>query len=75
MKTPTPGFSLEVYGAKAAKAPRSLHGWTKLGAIARTTRKTSLALAGNRSRHLLLWITSLPPGGGAVKISEVRLRA
>ena len=28
-----------------------------------------------RSRYLLLWITSLPPGGGAVKISEVRLGA
>jgi hypothetical protein len=29
---------------------------------------------GDRYRHLLLWVTSLPPGGGPVKVAEVRLR-
>jgi hypothetical protein len=75
LKTPTPGFALAVYGASRKRVPRSLDGWTRLGAKASVTRKTNLALGGNRYRHLLLWITSLPPGGGAVKVSEVRLRA
>jgi hypothetical protein len=77
LKTPTPGFALEVYGAKGTRAPHSLDGWMRLGAKATVKRNTRVPLdaARNRYRHLLLWITSLPPGGGAVKVSEVRLRA
>ena len=77
LKTPTPGFAIEVYGAKGTRAPHSLDGWTRLGVKATVKRNTRVALdaARNRYRHLLLWITSLPPSGGAVKVSEVRLRA
>jgi eukaryotic-like serine/threonine-protein kinase len=75
LRTPTPGFALAVYGAKGTRAPRSLAGWTRLGAKTNVRRTTSLALTGDRYRRLLLWITALPPGGGAIKVSELRLRA
>jgi eukaryotic-like serine/threonine-protein kinase len=76
LKIPTPGFALAVYGARRTRTPRSLDGWTKLGAKAGVKRNTSVALdaEGDRYRHLLLWVTSLPPGGGPVKVAEVRLR-
>jgi hypothetical protein len=77
IRTPTPGFGLEVYGAGAIKAPRALDGWTKLGAKQAVKRNARVALDAKREgyRHILLWVTSLPPGGGAVKIADVRVRA
>jgi hypothetical protein len=76
LKTPTPGFSIEVYGSNRNRAPLSLAGWTKLGSRTGVKRTQGIRLdsAGTRFRHVLVWVTALPPGGGGVKLSEVTLR-
>ena len=74
--TPTPGFSAQVYGADGAAAPKALGGWTKLATVKNVKRVKAVKLdaAGRAYRHVLLWITSLPPKGGAVEVSELSLR-
>ena len=74
--TPTPGFSAQVYGADGAAAPKALSGWTKLATVENVKRVKAVKLdaAGRAYRHVLLWITSLPPKGGAVEVSELSLR-
>ena len=74
--TPTPGFSAQVYGADGAAAPKALSGWTKLATVKNVKRVKAVKLdaAGRAYRHVLLWITSLPPKGGAVEVSELSLR-
>jgi hypothetical protein len=77
IKTPTPGFAVEIYGSARRRVPGTLEGWTKLGSSAHVKRTQGIPLdaAGHRFRHVLVWITALPPEGGAVKLSEVLLRA
>ena len=74
--TRTPGFSAQVYGADRATAPKAISGWTQLAAVKNVKRvkAVKLAAAGRAYRHVLLWITSLPPKGGAVEVSELSLR-
>jgi serine/threonine-protein kinase len=72
--TPTKGWSGAVYVAKSGP-PKSIDGWTKLGAIAsaKSTQRIQLDTASNPYRYYLVWITKLPPGGDKVEISEIRL--
>jgi hypothetical protein len=74
--TPTPGFSAQVYGADGAAAPKALSGWTKLATVKNVKRVKAVKLdaTARAYRHVLLWITSLPPEGGAVEVSELSLR-
>ena len=74
--TPTPGFSAQVYGAAGAATPNALSGWTKLATVKNVKRVKAVKLdaSGRAYRHVLLWITSLPPKGGAVEVSELSLR-
>lgn len=74
--TPTPGFSAQVYGAAGAATPKALSGWTKLATVKNVKRVKAVKLdaSGRAYRHVLLWITSLPPKGGAVEVSELSLR-
>jgi hypothetical protein len=76
IKTPTPGFAVEVYGSDQVRAPRALSGWTKLGGRPNVKRTQGIRLdsAGNRFRHVLVWIVSLPPGMTAAKLGELVLR-
>ena len=74
--TPTPGFAAQVYGAAGAATPKALSGWTKLATVKNVKRVKAVKLdaSGRAYRHVLLWITSLPPKGGAVEVSELSLR-
>ena len=74
--TPTPGFSAQVYGAAGAATPEALSGWTKLATVKNVKRVKAVKLdaSGRAYRHVLLWITSLPPKGGTVEVSELSLR-
>jgi len=74
--TPTPGFAAQVYGAAGATTPKALSGWTKLATVKNVKRVKAVKLdaSGRAYRHVLLWITSLPPKGGAVEVSELSLR-
>ena len=80
IKTTTPGFSVEVYGAKAGRPATILdQGWKHLGDAAAVATKPSdngavtVTLAPGHYRHVLLWFTTPPPAGPALAISEVRL--
>jgi eukaryotic-like serine/threonine-protein kinase len=78
IQTPTPGFNVEIYAAKAgppAKVPDP--GWKQVGGADGVKSRQSLALdtAGQRFRYYLIWITKLPPGAKKVEISEVALFA
>jgi hypothetical protein len=77
VRTTTPGFAAAVYGSDRATAPPTLDGGTKLGERAGVKRTQGIRLdAGGRPyRHVLLWITALPPEGGAVKVAELQLRS
>jgi hypothetical protein len=74
--TRTPGFSAEVYVTDAAEVPDRLDSpaWRRVATVAHVDRsqRIDLATAGQRSRHVLLWITSLPPSG-RVEIEELLL--
>lgn len=76
LTTPTPGFAADVYVSDAETLPRALEdpSWRKVGTAAEVARRATIDLdtAGQRSRHVLVWITSLPPGG-QVQISEIQL--
>jgi serine/threonine-protein kinase len=74
VRSPTPGWSAQVYAAPAAPAP-TLAGWGRPLARLRGGTKVSVALrtpAGARFRSYLIWIDRLPTTG-VVKLSEVRL--
>jgi len=74
--TPTPGWSAEVYVTDADELPEQVTdpAWSRVGTIAdaRGRQPVDLDTAGQRSRHVLLWITRLP-SGGQVEISEIAL--
>lgn len=76
VQTSTPGFSGDVYVTDAADLPAQVTdpAWTKVASFtdARPRQPVDLDTAGARSRHVLLWITRLPPGG-QVEIREVAL--
>ncbi|MDO8184471.1 protein kinase [Conexibacter sp. JD483] len=76
VKTPTPGFTAEVY-ITAGDVPESIDdpAWRRVAAATRVGAKQAIDLdsAGQEARHVLLWITALPPGGDNVKISEIQL--
>jgi serine/threonine-protein kinase len=77
IRTPTPGFEASVWVAKAGPpdtAPPD--GWTRVSseAIKVAGREPiDLDTAGNRYTSYLVWITKLPPGESAAKISEILL--
>lgn len=76
IRTPTPGFQAVVYATKLASpktAPPA--GWQKLAFFQamQPTTKAKLATRGVHYRQYLIWVTKLPPGKTAVKISEVIL--
>jgi eukaryotic-like serine/threonine-protein kinase len=77
IQTPTPGFDVEIYGAKSGppkKVPDP--GWTKLGLAKGLKSRQPIALdtASQSFRYYLIWITKLPPNGAqTVEISEVAL--
>ncbi len=77
LRTPTPGLTVEIYGARTKDAPVSVQDpdWTHI--------TTQLDVAGNGRirlgdggrdyRHILVWITEAPPDGQQVSLGELEL--
>jgi hypothetical protein len=80
VRTKTPGFTVEVYGAKNGLPPDILDNrWTHLAQVKQTgTAKGKHGLQQidfptGTYRHIVLWFTTPPPTGSTVGISEVRI--
>ena len=77
LRTPTPGFQVSVWIAREG-LPRTAppQGWIRVSAAGvdvDNREQIDLDTAGNRYRRYLVWITKLPPGKEAVRISEILL--
>jgi hypothetical protein len=74
LQTPTPGMSIEIYGA-ASGPPASITdaGWDHLASRAGIAAHTKVKLGGRRSRYVLVWIVGAPPDGARPAISELSL--
>jgi hypothetical protein len=77
IRTPTPGFAAEVYVSDADAVPETPDdaGWRRVATSPSVDGRQTLDLdtAGQRSRHILLWITRLPDGEDRVELSELTL--
>jgi eukaryotic-like serine/threonine-protein kinase len=76
VRTPTPGFSAQVYVARDALPDRLPDaGWKLVGTADEVDGRHTIGLdtAGRRNRHVLLWITRLPAGEDRVEISQLTL--
>lgn len=81
--TPTPGFTVEAYGANGHNLPATIEdpAWKKLHKAHVLKKKTvtlKLSTKGAAYRFVLLWLVKAPAGStaakpGAVKIAEVEL--
>jgi len=74
--SPTPGWSLEVYGANEP-VPTEVDGWTRLAAVDDVSERqqVDLVTAGETYQYYLLWVTvpaEIDDGFG-VAISDIRL--
>lgn len=76
VSTQTPGFSADVY-VTAGDVPESIDdpAWRRVASVASVGKRETIELAtgDEASRHVLLWITRLPPGGDSVEIREIYL--
>ncbi|MGI8595566.1 MAG: protein kinase domain-containing protein [Solirubrobacteraceae bacterium] len=76
IRTPTPGWIAEIYGARTGLPPTIRDpGWARISsavAIDKSRVRIPLDTAGKAFRYYLVWITKLPDAG-EVKISEVYL--
>ncbi len=68
MTTATPGYSVQVQAGNSLEGPFSPVSGSKL-----TSARTAFALKPRRARYLVIWITSMPPGGVAAAVNEVRV--
>jgi hypothetical protein len=64
--TQTPGFTAVIRGGNTPTGP-----FSDLSAPQNASRRTQYTLSGGKYRYYLIWITSLPPANGAVRINEV----
>ncbi|HEX7290412.1 MAG TPA: hypothetical protein VF250_04715, partial [Conexibacter sp.] len=74
VETPTPGMSVEVYGAVDGP-PASITdaGWDHLADRAGIAAKTKVRLPERAYRYVLVWIVGAPPDGARPAISELSL--
>ena len=75
IRTPEPGFSVNIYGSKDANPPDTLAGWHKLATKTGVSDKQRIQLKtnGTKYRLYLVWITKLPAGRTSATISELEL--
>jgi hypothetical protein len=75
IRTPTSGFSVEVYGSTGGE-PVSITdpAWTHLATIHAVAAGQRVGLGDGRLqiRHLLVWVTAVPAGMDKVALSELR---
>jgi len=74
LQTPTPGMSIEIYGATSGP-PASITdpGWDHLASRSGIAAHTKVKLGDRRYRYLLVWIVGAPPDGARPAISELSL--
>ena len=72
-----PAGARDLRAPTAAAPPKGIDGWTKLGGgtVARKRKRFTPRRPSTAYRYYLVWITKLPPGESASKISEIALFA
>ena len=74
LQTPTPGMSVEIYGAKSGPpASITASGWDHLASRTGIAAHTKVKLGDLAYRYLLVWIVGAPPDGARPAISELSL--
>jgi serine/threonine-protein kinase len=79
IRTPTPGFEVEVYGSNQAPfaqpGPETFTRWGEPLAQKKVDAKRSVGVdtRGRTLRYYLVWIVKLPPTGGKAEIATLRL--
>ncbi len=84
IKTPTPGFSAQIYAADhidlklpyGSSEPLSERGWqgpVGTSARVRSGERIRLKLLGQSHRYYLVWLIALPPGHESATIADVAL--
>jgi hypothetical protein len=69
LTTVTPGYAAQIQSGNTQGGP-----FTAVSASKKTTARTGFALAPRSARYLMVWITSMPPGGVAA-VNEVAVAA
>jgi hypothetical protein len=74
LTTPTPGMSIEVYGATSGP-PGAITdpGWDHLASRSGIAAKSGVKLGDRAYRYVLVWIVGAPPDGARPAISELSL--
>lgn len=74
VRTPTPGISIEVYGARTGPPTTIVDdGWDHLATRENLPAEAKIKLPKRPYRYILVWVTGLPPDGGRAAISELSL--
>lgn len=74
LQTPTPGMSVELYGATSGPpAAITDPGWDHLASRSGVAAKTTIELPARPYRFMLVWIVGAPPDGARPAISELSL--
>lgn len=74
LQTPTPGMTIEVYGATSGPpADITDAGWVHLASRSGIAAQTKVRLGDRAVRYLLVWIVGAPPDGARPALSEVSL--
>jgi serine/threonine-protein kinase len=79
IRTPTPGFEVQVYGSNQAPfaepGPETFPRWGEPLAQKKVDAKRSIGIdtKGRELRYYLVWIVKLPPTGGQAEIATLRL--
>jgi eukaryotic-like serine/threonine-protein kinase len=75
IRTPKPGWDVEIYGTETKSIPKNIETWQRLERTRITERRTKLPIdaRGKRFQAYLVWITSLPEGEERVAIEEIAM--
>jgi eukaryotic-like serine/threonine-protein kinase len=84
LQTPTPGFDVQIYGARSVNlsypygdsTPLTARGWRgPLGSASnvRSRQRIRLSSAATPYRYYLIWLTTLPPGQESASIADLTL--
>jgi hypothetical protein len=74
LQTPTPGMSIEIYGATTGPPASILDsGWDHLASRAGIAAEAHVRLPDRRYRYVLVWIVGAPPDGSRPAVSELSL--
>ena len=79
IRTPTPGFEVQVYGSNQAPfaepGPETFSRWGEPLAQKQVDAKRSIGIdtGGRELQYYLVWIVKLPPTGGRAEIATLRL--